>query len=155
MTEIAQLFESALQQNRASLLRKAALNTVARMPATMTLRELLQSEAGAAIRELTIRELSEALTAVVRPSRPARRLRLSEKAPVAASAPNPEEGREAQVYRQILEAVSEGPLTIGQLAKQVVIDTTELRGYLTWMKKNGRIASSGRARATRYSLVSA
>lgn len=152
MTEIAQLFESALQQNRASLLRKAALNTVARMPATMTLRELLQSEAGSSIRELTIGELSEALKAVVRP---ARRLRLSEKAPVVVAAPNPEEGREAQVYRQILEAVSEGPLTIGQLAKQVVIDTTELRGYLTWMKKNGRIASSGRARATRYSLVSA
>ncbi len=152
MTEIAQLFESALQQNRASLLRKAALNTVARMPATMTLRELLQSEAGSSIRELTIGELSEALKAVVRP---ARRLRLSEKAPVIVAAPNPEEGREAQVYRQILEAVSEGPLTIGQLAKQVVIDTTELRGYLTWMKKNGRIASSGRARATRYSLVSA
>lgn len=158
MTEIAQLFESALQQNRASLLRKAALNTVARMPATMTLRELLQSEAGSSIRELTIGELSEALKAVVRPARPARparRLRLSEKAPVIVAAPNPEEGREAQVYRQILEAVSEGPLTIGQLAKQVVIDTTELRGYLTWMKKNGRIASSGRARATRYSLVSA
>ncbi len=74
---------------------------------------------------------------------------------MVVAAPNPEEGREAQVYRQILEAVSEGPLTIGQLAKQVVIDTTELRGYLTWMKKNGRIASSGRARATRYSLVSA
>ena len=101
---------------------------------------------------MTIRELSEALKAVVRPGR---RLRLSEKAPVVVAPPNPEEGREAQVYRQILEAVSEGPLTIGQLAKQVVIDTTELRGYLTWMKKNGRIASSGRARATRYSLVSA
>jgi len=153
MTEIAQLFESALQQNRASLLRKAALNTVARMPASMTLRELLQSEAGASIRELTIRELSEALASVTGPKR---RLRLSERprvevVPEAA----PEEGREARVYRQILEAVAEGPLTIGQLAKQVAIETIELRGYLTWMKKNGRIVSSGRARATRYSLVPA
>ncbi|MCA9661584.1 MAG: hypothetical protein KC486_24805 [Myxococcales bacterium] len=145
MTEIAQLFESALQQNRASLLRKAALNTVARMPATMTLRELLQSEAGASIRELTIRELAEALGSVVSSKRPRRVV-----APAAESAAEPEESREARIFRQILEAVTDGPLTIGQLAKHIDVDITELRGYLTWMKKNGRIASSGRARATRY-----
>jgi predicted Rossmann fold nucleotide-binding protein DprA/Smf involved in DNA uptake len=144
MTEIAQLFESALQQNRASLLRKAALNTVARMPATMTLRELLQSEAGASIRELTISELKEALGSVVSSKRPRRVV-----AP-AAEAAEPEESREARIFRQILEAVTDGPLTIGQLAKQIDVDITELRGYVTWMKKNGRIASSGRARATRY-----
>lgn len=74
MTEIAQLFESALRQNRANLLRKAALNTVSRMPATMTLRELLQSEAGAAIRELTLRELSEALDGVAPPEGAQRRM---------------------------------------------------------------------------------
>lgn len=145
MTEIAQLFESALQQNRASLLRKAALNTVARMPATMTLRELLQSEAGASIRELTISELKEALGSVVSTKRPRRVV-----APAAETAAEPEESREARIFRQILEALADGPLTIGQLAKQIDVDITELRGYVTWMKKNGRIASSGRARATRY-----
>ena len=60
MTEIAQLFESALRQNRATLLRKAAINTVARMPATTKLSELLSSEAGASIRQLSISELREA-----------------------------------------------------------------------------------------------
>ncbi|HFE44913.1 MAG TPA: hypothetical protein ENJ18_05375 [Nannocystis exedens] len=151
MTEIAQLLESALQQNRAGLLRKAALNTVARMPPTMTLHELLQSEAGASIRELSIREFSEALTAAVDPRR---RQQISAQEP-AKKVSEPEEGREARVFRQILAAVAERPLTIGQLAKQVVVDTTELRGYLNWMKKNGRIASFGRARGTRYSLVPA
>ena len=61
MTEIAQLFESALRQNRANLLRKAAINTVAKMPAQTTLHELLSSEAGSSIRELTLVELREAL----------------------------------------------------------------------------------------------
>jgi len=117
----------------------------------MTLHELLQSEAGASIRELSIREFSEALVSVVDPHR---------RPPVSAQEPvepvsEPDEGHEARVFRQILAAVAERPLTIGQLAKQIVVDTTELRGYLTWMKKNGRIASFGRARATRYSLVPA
>lgn len=65
MTEIAQLFESALRQNRANLLRKAAINTVAKMPAQTTLHELLTSEAGSSIRELTLSELREALTGFV------------------------------------------------------------------------------------------
>ena len=151
MTEIAQLFESALQQNRASLLRKAALNTVARMPASMTLRELLQSEAGASIRELTLRELREALTGIAATLRPPR---LPEERATASDA-DPGESREARVYRQILEAVAGGPLTIGQLAKQIDVDIAELRGYLNWMKRNGKIGSSGRARATRYFPMSA
>lgn len=152
MTEIAQLFESALQQNRASLLRKAALNTVARMPASMTLRELLQSEAGASIRELTLRELREALTGIAATLRPPPRL-ADDRA--SASDADPGESREARVYRQILEAVAGGPLTIGQLAKQIDVDIAELRGYLNWMKRNGKIGSSGRARATRYFPMSA
>ncbi|MBK8264562.1 MAG: ArsR family transcriptional regulator [Nannocystis sp.] len=145
MTEIAQLFESALRQNRANLLRKAALNTVSRMPATMTLRELLQSEAGAAIRELTLRELSEALDGVAPAGGRAAENDLADE-----TAPASDESREVRAYRQILEAIEEGPLTIGQLAKQVDIDVEELRGYLNWMKKMGKIGSSGRARATRY-----
>lgn len=146
MTEIAQLFESALRQNRANLLRKAALNTVARMPASMTLRELLQSDAGAAVRELSLRELGEALSGLVA-------------APAAVavaeghSAAPENESREVRAYRQILEAVEQGPMTIGQIAKQVAIDIDELRGYLNWMKKMGKIGSAGRARATRYFVV--
>ncbi|MCY0990115.1 hypothetical protein OV203_23450 [Nannocystis sp. ILAH1] len=150
MTEIAQLFESALRQNRATLLRKAAINTVARMPATTKLSELLSSEAGASIRQLSISELREALAALV-PARAAR--------PAAAAATTSEgegaangagEAREVQVYKQILTAIEDEPLTIGQLAKRIDCDIAELRGYLAWMKKMGKIDSSGRARATRY-----
>lgn len=148
MTEIAQLFESALRQNRATLLRKAAINTVARMPATTKLSELLSSEAGASIRQLSISELREALAALV-PARAAR--------PAAATTSEGEgaangagEAREVQVYKQILTAIEDEPLTIGQLAKRIDCDIAELRGYLAWMKKMGKIDSSGRARATRY-----
>lgn len=150
MTEIAQLFESALRQNRATLLRKAAINTVARMPATTKLSELLSSEAGASIRQLSISELREALAALV-PARAAR--------PAAAAASTSEgegaangagEAREVQVYKQILTAIEDEPLTIGQLAKRIDCDIAELRGYLAWMKKMGKIDSTGRARATRY-----
>ena len=64
------------------------------------------------------------------------------------------ESREARLYRQIIEAVGSEPKTIGQLAKVVDVDVVELRGYLAWMKKMGKIDSSGRARATRYHLGS-
>ncbi|MBK7827748.1 hypothetical protein [Nannocystis sp.] len=167
MTEIAQLFESALRQNRANLLRKAAINTVAKMPAQTTLHELLSSEAGTSIRELTLHELREALTGFV-PAAGARR------SPGAASHSGPgghtshsgvtvnaatpaannasPESREARLYRQIIDAVGHEPKTIGQLAKVVDVDVVELRGYLAWMKKMGKIDSTGRARATRYHL---
>jgi predicted Rossmann fold nucleotide-binding protein DprA/Smf involved in DNA uptake len=141
MTEIAQLFESALRQNRANLLRKAAINTVAKMPAQTTLRELLTSEAGASIRELTLVELREALAGLA-PARPRR----------VAAGPTTPESREARLYRQIIDAVTSEPKTIGQLAKVVEVDVAELRGYLAWMKKMGKIDSTGRARATRYHL---
>ena len=55
MSEIAQLFESALRNNRATLLRQAAIRTIERMPADTTIRELMGSEAAAALRELTHR----------------------------------------------------------------------------------------------------
>lgn len=151
MTEIAQLFESALRQNRANLLRKAAINTVAKMPPTMTLKELLHSEAGSSIRRLTLAELKQALGGVeaevveVAVRRPAKRR-------TVAVVESPE-SREVRLYREILDAVEQEPLTIGQLAKQVDVDVTELRGYLTWMKKMGKIGSTGRARATRYHVL--
>jgi hypothetical protein len=140
MTEIAQMFESALRQNRASLLRKAAMNTVAKMPGDTTLKELLESDAGDAIRRLTLRELTEALGNFV----PAQEHPTEE----------PEEerptSREERVYKQILDAVAQDPLTIGQLAKKLEIPVEELRGYLGWMKRKGKILSTGKARATRY-----
>lgn len=194
MTEIAQLFESALRQNRANLLRKAAINTVAKMPAQTTLQELLSSEAGASIRELTLLELREALAGFAGATGGARRApsngasttpgNLS--AAAASTASNAAAGgfsnfsasnfagtnfsgnnfagnnfstsnaapesREARLYRQIIEAVGSEPKTIGQLAKVVDVDVVELRGYLAWMKKMGKIDSTGRARATRYHL---
>lgn len=167
MTEIAQLFESALRQNRANLLRKAAINTVAKMPAATTLHELLSSEAGSSIRELTLVELREALAGFVTASTSAstststtngagtRRIPAANPSSAPAtsngSSESPE-SREARLYRQIIEACGNEPKTIGQLAKVVEVDVVELRGYLAWMKKMGKIDSSGRARATRYHL---
>jgi predicted Rossmann fold nucleotide-binding protein DprA/Smf involved in DNA uptake len=159
MTEIAQLFESALRQNRASLLRKAAMNTVARMPASTTLRELLASDAGEAIRELTIKDLCEALAEAGLGPRPAatkgRRRAMDGGAGANAQSKSDDwsESREEQLFRRIMDAMADEPLTIGQLAKRVEIDTEELRGYLDWMKKAGKVTSSGRARATRYQAV--
>jgi len=155
MTEIAQLFESALRQNRANLLRKAAINTVAKMPAQTTLHELLTSEAGASIRELTLDELREALAGFVSAASASDAATAAPRpgpAQPAAGAPVGDESREARLYRQIIEAVGSEPKTIGQLAKVVDVDVVELRGYLAWMKKMGKIDSSGRARATRYHL---
>jgi hypothetical protein len=180
VTEIAQLFESALRQNRANLLRKAAINTVAKMPAHTTLHELLTSEAGSSIRELTLVELREALAGFVQAAgqAAAQTPRRTSEGPGTASGHHlgsgsglgsglgsgtgnlgsnlgsnaAPESREARLYRQIIEAVGSEPKTIGQLAKVVDVDVVELRGYLAWMKKMGKIDSSGRARATRYHL---
>jgi hypothetical protein len=154
MTEIAQLFESALRHNRASLLRKAAINTVARMPPSTTLHELLASDAGEAIRELTLRDLRQALAdAGLGPSPDdvarGRRRRLAS----TGSRDDWGESREEQLYLRILEVMAHEPLTIGQIAKRIDIDVEELRGYLNWMKKMGKVTSSGRARATRYQAV--
>src|SRR5688572_10599491 len=127
MTEIAQLFESALRQNRASLLRKAAMNTVARMPPGTTLRELLESDAGEAIRELTLRDLKSVLHEA------GYRGRADARTPSDSASWT--ESREEKIFRQILAAMTDEPMTIGQLAKRTGLDVEELRGYLTWMKK--------------------
>jgi predicted Rossmann fold nucleotide-binding protein DprA/Smf involved in DNA uptake len=157
MTEIAQLFESALRQNRATLLRKAAINTVAKMPASTRLSELLGSEAGASIRQLSLAELGEALRGLVQPTaaEPARPVVVVAPAAAAtttAATDGAGESREVVVYKQILTAIEHEPLTIGQLSKRIDCDIDELRGYLAWMKKMGKIDSTGRARATRYHL---
>jgi len=160
MTEIAQLFESALRNNRASLLRKAAMNTVAQVPPSTTLHELLRSDAGEALRQLTFGDLRQALAdaglgRMVDGVSPRRQIQ-------AASRPAPFQSPseswtaaadEERIYRRILDAMSDEPLTIGQLAKRVDVDVDELRGYLNWMKKMGKVSSAGRARATRYQIT--
>jgi hypothetical protein len=170
MTEIAQLFESALRQNRASLLRKAAINTLVRMPPSTTLRELLDSDAGEAVRALTLSDLSSALqqagykgtrtasiaaartggasTAVAAPGGRRRKVDLE-----GGTSDTWSESREERIFRQIIGATEHEPLTIGQMAKRLDVDIEELRGYLTWMKKMGKVTSSGKARATRYQAV--
>jgi predicted Rossmann fold nucleotide-binding protein DprA/Smf involved in DNA uptake len=168
MTEIAQLFESALRQNRASLLRKAAINTLVRMPPSTTLRELLDSDAGEAVRALTLSDLSSALQqGGYKGQRKAAPVAARAAAP-AASGPGGRrrkvdlgggasdtwsESREERIFRQIIAATEHEPLTIGQMAKRLDVDIEELRGYLTWMKKMGKVTSSGKARATRYQAV--
>ena len=160
MTEIAQLFENALRHNRSTLLRQAAMRTVERMPATTTLRELLQTDAADAVRELSLEDLAEALrnahghgasgpgsTPDSAPRSGPRRVL------VTAATPESQASREERLYREILQALEGEPLTIGQLAKQLDIETAELRGYLSWMKKMGKVESSGRARSTRYQIV--
>jgi predicted Rossmann fold nucleotide-binding protein DprA/Smf involved in DNA uptake len=127
------------------LLRKAAMNTVARMPPGTTLRELLDSDAGEAIRELTLRDLKGALHEAGYRGRA--------DAHVAGGSASWTESREEKIFRQILSAMTDEPITIGQLAKRTGLDVEELRGYLTWMKKAGKVTSSGRARATRYQVV--
>jgi hypothetical protein len=158
MTEIAQLFESALRQNQA----KAAMSTVARMPPETTLRELLDSDAGEAVRALSLRDLAQALRDAGYRSKGTLRV-AAPASPLPAATPHRRmvatgnevwpESREERIYRRILDAMAGEPLTIGQLAKRLELDVAELRGYLNWMKKMGKVASSGRARATRYRVV--
>ena len=150
MLEIARLLERAQRSG----LRKAAKQTLAKAPLTTTIRELLASEAGDAMRELTLADLEEALIAAGAGPKPARGSarrgrRIVHK--VATSADS--QSREEFMYRRILEVLADSPpLTIGQLAKRLEVDTTELRGYLSWMRRMGKVSSTGRARATRYSL---
>ncbi|HVI03500.1 MAG TPA: hypothetical protein VM869_32625 [Enhygromyxa sp.] len=146
MLEIARLLENALANNRSGL-RKAAKQTLAHAPLTTTIRELLASEAGDAMRELTLADLEEALMTASGAVKGTSGTRHK----VATSADS--QSREEYMYRRILEVLTRSPgLTIGQLAKKLDVDTLELRGYLSWMRRVGKVHSTGRARATRYSL---
>lgn len=159
MTEIAQLLESALRNKRSSLLRQAAMRTVARMPPETTIADLLDSDARDAIRDLTLDDLSEALAEGAQDSLPSAREVAAVDLGGARGDGAANEGetaadgasREERIFRRILAELG-APMTIGQLAKRLDMDTEELRGYLQWMKGMGRVQSSGRARATRYSL---
>lgn len=156
MLEIARLLENALANNRSGL-RKAAKQTLAKAPLTTTVRELLASEAGDAMRELTLSDLEEALIVAGAGAKRGTNggsagagiRRVATKPATSADS----QSREEFMYRRILEVLSDSPsLTIGQLAKRIEVDTTELRGYLSWMRRVGKVSSTGRARATRYSL---
>ncbi|MFV8753886.1 hypothetical protein ACNOYE_25355 [Nannocystaceae bacterium ST9] len=150
MLEIARLLENALANNRSGL-RKAAKQTLAKAPLGTTLRELLASEAGEAIRDLTLVDLEEALIAAGAGFSRKSAAAAARRRKVATSADS--QSREEFMYRRILEVLSaQGSMTIGQIAKQIDVDTTELRGYLAWMRRVGKVGSSGKARATRYHL---
>jgi hypothetical protein len=163
MLEIARLLENALANNRSGL-RKAAKQTLAKAPLITTIRELLASEAGDAMRELTLADLGDALIeAGAGARRGAGQAGHAGHAGQAAQAHGDvdtkpatsadSQSREEFMYRRILEVLSDTPsLTIGQLAKRIDVDTLELRGYLSWMRRVGKVSSIGRARATRYSL---
>ena len=149
MLEIARLLENALANNRSGL-RKAAKQTLAHAPLTTTVRELLASEAGDAMRELTLADLEEALM-TASGAEAASNGSAASRRKLATSADS--QSREEYMYRRILEVLARSPsLTIGQLAKKLDVDTLELRGYLAWMRRVGKVSSTGRARATRYSL---
>jgi hypothetical protein len=153
MLEIARLLENALANNRSGL-RKAAKQTLAKAPLTTTIRELLSSEAGEAMRELSLADLEEALISAGAGSGRSTgsatgRAAVESKPSTSADS----QSREEFMYRRILEVLTTNPgLTIGQLAKRMDVDTMELRGYLSWMRRVGKVHSIGRARATRYSL---
>jgi hypothetical protein len=153
MLEIARLLENALANNRSGL-RKAAKQTLAKAPLTTTIRELLSSEAGEAMRELSLADLEEALISAGAGS--GRASARSSGGAAVESKPSTSadsQSREEFMYRRILEVLTTNPgLTIGQLAKRMDVDTMELRGYLSWMRRVGKVHSIGRARATRYSL---
>jgi hypothetical protein len=158
MLEIARLLENALANNRSGL-RKAAKQTLAKAPLTTTIRELLSSEAGEAMRELSLTDLEEALISAGagsgHPGGARSTAGSSGRASVEAkpSTSADSQSREEFMYRRILEVLTTNPgLTIGQLAKRMDVDTDELRGYLSWMRRVGKVHSIGRARATRYSL---
>jgi predicted Rossmann fold nucleotide-binding protein DprA/Smf involved in DNA uptake len=114
-----------------------------------TLRDLLQSDAREAIRELTLDDLVEALAEkrVGRRVDATRAVRRADEPTIGAQASQSEA---EQLYRRILDELADDSLTIGQLSKRLDMDTTQLRGYLNWMKRMGKVHSSGRARATRY-----
>ena len=153
MLEIARLLENALANNRSGL-RKAAKQTLAKAPLTTTIRELLSSEAGEAMRELSLADLEEALiSAGAGAGHSGARATARPAAESKPSTSADSQSREEFMYRRILEVLTTNPgLTIGQLAKRMDVDTMELRGYLSWMRRVGKVHSIGRARATRYSL---
>ena len=143
MSQIAKLFESALQNTQTQRLREAAQRTLEQMPASTTLGDLLASEAGPMVRSLNLDEIAEALGKKLA-SRPVT---------VEVDASAGESSPEGDLFVKILQAVAAEPRTIGQLSKDLDLEVDELRGYLNWMKEVGKVTTTGRARGTRYHLA--
>lgn len=156
MVEIGQFFESALRSQSAEL-KKAAMQAVANMGGSATIRDLLGSEAGQMIRQLSLRDLRDSLSELELESSLEEDDMLSdleaEATELAADDPDgTRESEQARMFREIVDALGHGPATIGQLSKDLDIDSDELRGYLDWMRSVGKVFTTGRARATRYNL---
>lgn len=153
MDDLSQLIESALEENHATL-RKAAMGTIASMGPEARVRDLLKCEAAPTIRSLSLRELAQALQEA-RGARPRRRVagtaadlrRAKDKTPADTSSES------TDIFHSISSLLAAGPQTIGQLGRELGLETPELRTYLQWMLKDGRLTRSGKARATRYHLA--
>lgn len=159
MVDLSSLIGSVLDENEATL-RRAAKQTIASMRPEAKFSELLESDAAATIRSLSLRELADALRPLVNePSASPGKSSATQgsaKAQTASSTSESEastQDRNAELFRDILEILVAGPLTIGQLARRLDLETAELRGYLQWMIQEGKITRSGKARATRYQLA--
>lgn len=148
MDDLSRLIESALEENHATL-RKAAMGTIASMGADASLGDLLKSEAAMTIRSLSLKELAQALQEAR--SQPRRRRVV---APVGRQRASQSGAKDhSDIFGSISELLAAGPQTIGQLGRELGLETPDLRSYLQWMLKDGRLTRSGKARATRYHLA--
>ena len=156
MVEVSHMIESAFRESQASL-RKAAARTITRMNPQTTLRELLESEAGSAVRSLSLREFIQALSELAglpaagsssaraaTATTPTRRVVTNDR---NSAVSEPE-----RVYRAIVAALEIGSQSISELAAEVDVEHIKLRQYLRWMEENGKVARTGKARGTRYHL---
>lgn len=156
MDDLSRLIESALEENHATL-RKAAMGTIASMGPNANVRDLLKSEAAMTIRSLSLSELAQALHEARAPRRrrhvgaPAGRAARTSAATTASTKVKTPQGDE--VFARISSVLAQGPQTIGQIGRELGLETPELRTYLQWMIKEGRLTRSGKARATRYHLA--
>lgn len=148
MDDLSRLIESALEENHATL-RKAAMGTIASMGPKARVGDLLKSDAAMTIRSLSLRELAQALKDAKEPRSSRRRI-----AGLAAKPQQktPEQDR-GDVFEGIVSVLRQGPQTIGQIGRELGLETPDLRTYLQWMLKDGRLTRSGKARATRYHLA--
>lgn len=158
MVEVSHMIESAFRESQASL-RKAAARTISRMNPQTTLRELLDSEAGTAVRSLSLREFMQALSELSGREVPS----VSSNTVKTALAATPTRrvvtadrsssvSEQERVYRGILSALETGSRSISELASEVDVEQLKLRQYLRWMEENGKIGRTGKARGTRYHL---
>lgn len=156
MDDLSRLIESALEENHATL-RKAAMGTVASMGPSASVRDLLQSDAAMGIRSLSIRELAQALDEARQPRRRRRIAAPVTSSPASSGGASASRGGDASergdVFERIASVLASGPQTIGQLGRELDMETPDLRTFLQWMLKDGRLTRSGKARATRYHLA--